>query len=123
MDLPSSRQRRRSAEKSYKVMSSRKHRKQLRKIVPIQLHSVRAARMFFIKETVTERDKELASYEQLSIDEMRIAMGCMSYRYFGSAFDEFLSWTFGIIKLSFDLPERKGKLRAKDLIVKRVQTK
>ena len=76
--------------------------------------------MFFIKEAETERDKELALYNNMSIAEMRIAMRCLSYRYFGSAYDEFLSWMFGIIKLSFDLPERKGKMRAKDLIVNRV---
>lgn len=78
--------------------------------------------MFFIKEAEIERDKELASYNNLSIDEMRIAMRYMSYRYFGSAYDEFMSWIFGITKLSFDFPERKGKIRANDLIVKRVQT-
>ena len=105
-------------------MSSRKHRKQLRRIVPIQLHSVRAARIFFENEHNELLNREFSEIKStMTIDQIKLRNWLIKTNYFGSAYGEFTSWLFGIIKLSFDLPEHKGKLRAKDLIVKRVQTK
>ena len=101
-------------------MSSKKYRKRLRKCVILQQYSSDAARIFFKRESDELYHNELSEINSdMSATEIWIRSQMAYSHYYGSGYMNWLEWHFGGIKLYFSIPERKGKIRAKDLIVRR----
>lgn len=103
-------------------MSSRKHRKHIRKMACLYLYRDQAARLFFNKESIDRYNKELSEINSdMSAQEIWIRTQNANSNYFGSGYMDWVAWAFGSIKLSFAIPGRKGKIRVNDLIVKRIK--
>ena len=104
-------------------MSSKKYRKRLRDKVIMWTHRSDAARMFFNHEHDAIYQNRLSEIdESMSATETYIRSHSAFCCWYGSAYLDWLDWLTGGIELDFIIPDRKGKIRAKDLIVKEHDT-
>lgn len=108
--------------KCKRIMSSRKERMSIRSKRFELLDKRIAARIFFKEESnkMYLKDLALISDDMTDTEKWLLSHSAWS-KFFGRAYTNYLVWFTGLIKLDFIIPNRKGKIRAKDLIVSRVK--
>lgn len=101
-------------------MASKRYRKALRRKRVWGLHP-KAAWLYFDEEDRRMYYEELAQINSdMSYDEIMLLSRMVWQNSWGRAWNEYISWQMGFTQLDFRCPQSYGKVRAKDLIVLRV---
>lgn len=101
-------------------MASKRYRKALRRKRVCGLQS-QAAWLYFKEEDRRMYHDELAQINSnMSCDEIMLRSKMAWQNTWGRAWNEYMSWHLGFIRLDFRCSRLRGKVRAKDLIVLRV---
>ena len=102
-------------------MASKRYRKALRRKRVCGLQS-KAAWLYFKDEDERMYREELAQInsDTMSCDEIMLLSRMAWRNTWGRAWSEHMSWRMGFTQLDFRCPRSHGKVRAKDLIVLRV---
>lgn len=101
-------------------MASKRYRKALRCKRVWGLHP-KAAWLYFKEEDWRMYHDELAQINSdMNCDEIMLRSRIAWANMWGRAWSEYISWQMGFVRLDFRCPRSHGKVRAKDLIVLRV---
>lgn len=102
-------------------MARKKHRKALRYVRMRELWPA-AAKMFFKEEDERMYREELAQInnDTMSCNEIMLRSRMAWQHSWGRAYMNYITWQMGFIRLDFRCSRSHGKVRAKDLIVLRV---